>query len=191
MAEAKEKKAKATKAKEAKATKAKETKAKATKAKEVKAKVTKAKEAKATKAKEMGKKELIAAIEKLPDEGKSAVMLELVKGMTVLGLSDFVKACEDAFGVSAAPAPVVAAPGAPAPAAAEEEKTEFDVILKEIGPKKIPVIKAVREITHLGLKESKELVDSAPSPVVKGVPKKEAEEVKAKLEEQGAVAEIK
>ncbi len=151
------------------------------------------KKAKTTKVKEISKEELIAAIEKLPDEDKSALMLELVKGMTVLGLSNFVKACEDAFGISAAPVPAVAAvPGAPAAAPAEEEeKTEFDVILKEIGPKKIQVIKAVREITHLGLKESKDLVDSAPSPVVKGVSKKEAEEIKAKLEEQGAVVEIK
>lgn len=158
-----------------------------------KAKEKKGKTTKSTKAKsKMGKEELVTAIEELPDEDRSAVMLELVKGMTVLGLSDFVKACEDAFGVSAAPAPVAVAPGGPVPVAVEEEeKTEFDVILKEIGPKKIQVIKAVREITHLGLRESKDLVDGAPSPVVEGVPKEEAEAVKAKLEEQGAVVEIK
>jgi len=148
----------------------------------------------AQKGKEMSKDDIIAAIGGLPEEDKSAIMLEIVKGMTVLGLSDFVKACEEAFGVSAA-APMMAVPaGMPAAAAAgpaEEEKTEFDVILKEIGPKKIQVIKAVREITNLGLKESKELVDSAPVPVVKGIPKEEAEATKTKLEAEGAVVELK
>jgi large subunit ribosomal protein L7/L12 len=161
------------------------------KTEEAKAKKT----TKAQKAKEMGKDDIIAAIRELPEEDKSAVMLETVKDMTVLGLSDFVKACEEAFGVSAA-APMMAVPaGMPAAAAAaspaEEEKTEFDVILKEIGPKKIQVIKAVREITSLGLKESKGLVDSAPAPVVQGVPKEEAEATKAKLEAEGAVVELK
>ena len=146
-------------------------------------------------AKAMGKDDIIAAIGGLSEEDKSAIMLETVKGMTVLGLSDFVKACEEAFGVSAA-APMMAVPaGMPAAAGAagpaEEEKTEFDVILKEIGPKKIQVIKAVREITSLGLRESKELVDSAPAPVVKGIPKEEAEATKAKLEAEGAVVELK
>lgn len=146
--------------------------------------------------KEMSKEDIIAAIGGLSEEDKSAVMLEVVKGMTVLGLSDFVKACEDAFGVSAA-APMMAVPaGMPMAAAAaagpaEEEKTEFDVILKEVGPKKIQVIKAVREITNLGLREAKELVDGAPTPVVKGVPKEEAEATKAKLEAEEAVVELK
>jgi large subunit ribosomal protein L7/L12 len=165
-------------------------------AEEKKAEETKAKKTtRAQKAKEMSKDDIIATIVGLSEEDKSAVMLEIVKGMTVLGLSDFVKACEETFGVSAA-APMMAVPaGMPAAAGvagpAEEEKTEFDVILKEIGPKKIQVIKAVREITSLGLKESKELVDSAPAPVVKDVPKEEAEATKAKLEAEGAVVELK
>ncbi len=146
------------------------------------------------KTKGMSKDDIIAAIGGLSEEDRAAIMLEIVKGMTVLGLSSFVKACEETFGVSAA-APMMAVPaGMPTAAAAgpaEEEKTEFDVILKEIGPKKIQVIKAVREITSLGLKESKELVDSAPAPIVKGVPKEEAEATKAKLEAEGAVVEIK
>jgi large subunit ribosomal protein L7/L12 len=147
------------------------------------------------KTKEMGKDDIISAVGGLSEEDKSAIMLEIVKGMTVLELSGFIKACEEAFGVSAA-APMMAVPaGMPAAAGAagpaEEEKTEFDVILKEIGPKKIQVIKAVREITSLGLRESKELVDSAPTPVVKGVPKEEAEANKAKLEAEGAVVELK
>jgi large subunit ribosomal protein L7/L12 len=171
-------------------TKAKKT-TKAQKAKETKAKKT----TKAQEAKEMSKDDIMATIGGLSEEDKSAIMLEIVKGMTVLGLSDFVKACEEAFGVSAA-APMMAVPaGMPAATAAagpaEEEKTEFDVILKEIGPKKIQVIKAVREITSLGLKESKDLVDSAPTPVVKGVPKEEAEATKAKLEAEEAVVELK
>lgn len=170
---------------------AEEKKAEETKAEEKKAKKT----TRAQKAKEMSKDDIVATIGGLSEEDKSALMLEIVKGMTVLGLSDFVKACEEAFGVSAA-APMMAVPaGMPAAAGAagpaEEEKTEFDVILKEIGPKKIQVIKAVREITSLGLRESKELVDSAPAPVVKGVPKEEAEATKAKLEAEGAVVELK
>jgi large subunit ribosomal protein L7/L12 len=164
-------------------------------AEEKKAEETKAKKTtRAQKPKEMGKDDIIAAIRGLSEEDKSAIMLETVKGMTVLELSDFVKACEDAFGVSAA-APMMAVPagmpGATAAGPAEEEKTEFDVVLKEIGPKKIQVIKAVREITSLGLKESKDLVDSAPAPVVKGLPKEEAEATKAKLEAEGAVVELK
>lgn len=149
----------------------------------------------AEKSEVMSKEDIIAAIGGLSEKDKSAIMLEIVKGMTVLGLSDFVKACEETFGVSAAapmmavPAGIPAAAGAAGPA--EEEKTEFDVILKEIGPKKIQVIKVVREITNLGLRESKELVDSAPTPLVKGVPKEEAEATKAKLEAEGAVVEIK
>jgi large subunit ribosomal protein L7/L12 len=165
-------------------------------AEEKKTEETKAKKTtRAQKAKEMSKDDVIAAIGGLPEEDKSAIMLEIVKGMTVLELSDFVKACEEAFGVSAA-APMMAVPaGMPAAAGvagpAEEEKTEFDVILKEHGPKKIQVIKAVREITSLGLRESKALVDSAPAPVVKGIPKEEAEATKAKLEAEGAVVELK
>jgi large subunit ribosomal protein L7/L12 len=164
-------------------------------AEEKKAEETKAKKTtRARKPKVMSKDDIIAAMGGLSEEDKSAIMLETVKGMTVLGLSDFVKACEDAFGVSAA-APMMAVPaGMPAATAAgpaEEEKTEFDVILKEIGPKKIQVIKAVREITSLGLKESKDLVDSAPAPVVKGLPKEEAEATKTKLEAEGAVVELK
>ena len=109
-------------------------------------------------------------------------VLEIVKGMTVLELSELVKALEEEFGVTAAaPAAVVAAPAAAAPAeAAEEEKDEFDVILTAAGDKKIQVIKVVREITGLGLKEAKELVDGAPKPVKEKVSKEEAESIKAK-----------
>lgn len=121
-------------------------------------------------------------------------VLEAVKGMTVLELSELVKAFEEEFGVSAAaPVAVAAAPGA-APAAApaeEEEKTEFDVILTAIGDKKVNVIKVVREITALGLKEAKELVDNAPKPVKEKVSKEEAEAIKKKLTEAGASVEIK
>jgi large subunit ribosomal protein L7/L12 len=122
---------------------------------------------------------------------KVADIIEAVKGMTVLELSDLVKALEEEFGVSAA-APVAVATGpAAAEAPAEEEKTEFNVVLTEIGDQKIKVIKAVREITGLGLKEAKEVVDTAPKPVKEGVSKEEAEEIKAKLTEVGAVVEIK
>jgi large subunit ribosomal protein L7/L12 len=119
-------------------------------------------------------------------------LIEEVKNLTVLELSDLVKALEEEFGVSAsAPAAVAAAPagGAAAPEAAE--KTEFDVILAEAGGQKIKVIKAVREITGLGLKDAKELVDNAPKPVKEGASKDEAEEMKTKLEEVGAVVEVK
>ena len=116
---------------------------------------------------------------------------EEIQGLTLLEASDLIKLLEEKLGVSAAaPVAVAAAPTAAA-AAPEEEKTEFDVILKEIGPKKIQVIKVVRQITSLGLKEAKELVDSAPGPVVKAVPKEQAEDVKARLEGEGAVVEIK
>lgn len=121
-------------------------------------------------------------------------VLEIVKGMTVLELSELVKACEEEFGVSAA-APAVAVAAGPAAAAGEEaqeeEQTEFDVILKAAGQKKIQVIKAVRELTGLGLKEAKALVDEAPKPVKEKVSKEEAETVKAKLEEAGAEVEVK
>ena len=115
-----------------------------------------------------------------------------VEQMTVLELADLVKALEEKFGVSAsAPMAMMAAMPAAAEAAEEEEKTEFDVILQEAGPKKIQTIKVVRQITSLGLKDAKSLVDSAPSAVMEGVPKETAEEVKAKLEAEGAVVEIK
>lgn len=118
-------------------------------------------------------------------------ILEAISNMSVLELSELVKAIEDKFGVSAAaPVAVAAAPAAGA-AAATEEKTEFDVILKEIGEKKIQVIKAVREITGLGLKDAKALVDGAPKEVKTGVAKAEAEEMKKKLEDAGATVELK
>jgi large subunit ribosomal protein L7/L12 len=117
---------------------------------------------------------------------------EAIKNMTVLELAELVKELEEEFGVSAA-AMVAAAPAAAGAggAAAEPEKTEFDVILKSPGAKKINVIKVVREITGLGLKDAKALVDGAPKPVKEGVSKDEAEQIKAKLEEAGAEVEIK
>ncbi|GFP77881.1 50S ribosomal protein L7/L12 [Clostridium fungisolvens] len=115
-------------------------------------------------------------------------IIEAIKNMTVLELNDLVKACEEEFGVSAA-APVAAA-GAPA-AAAAEEKTEFDVVLASAGSEKIKVIKAVREITGLGLKEAKEIVDGAPKTLKEGVSKEDAEAMKAKLSEVGATVEVK
>ena len=121
-------------------------------------------------------------------------LMEEIKGMTVLELNQLVKALEEEFGVSAAAAaPVVVAGGAAAaaPAEAAEEKTEFDVVLLSVGDKKINVIKAVREVTSLGLKEAKELVESAPAKVKEGVNKEEAESVKKKFEEAGAQVEIK
>ena len=115
-----------------------------------------------------------------------------VKNLTVLELSELVKALEEEFGVSAAaPVAVAAAPAAGGAAPAAEEKTEFDVILSEIGAQKIKVIKVVREITGLGLKEAKDLVDGAPKPVKEGVAKDEAEQIKTKLEEVGATVELK
>ena len=121
-------------------------------------------------------------------------IVEAVEKLSVLELVELKKSLEDRWGVTAA-APVMAAAAAMAPAAAaapaEEEQTEFEVILKEIGPEKIKVIKAVRELTSLGLRESKELVDGAPSTVVKDVNKEEAGAAKAKLEEVGAVVEVK
>ena len=116
-----------------------------------------------------------------------------VEQMTVLELAELVKAIEEKFEVSAA-APIAmmaAMPGAGAEAAEEEEKTEFDVVLTEIGPKKIQVIKAVRQITSLGLKDAKDLVDSAPSTIVESVPKETAEEIKTKIEAEGGVVELK
>ena len=113
-----------------------------------------------------------------------------IKELSVLELNELVKACEEEFGVSAAAGVVVAAAGAGA-AEAAEEKTEFDVVLKENGANKIAVIKVVREITGLGLKEAKELVDGAPKTVKEGISKDEAEEMKKKIEEAGAVVELK
>lgn len=119
-------------------------------------------------------------------------ILNAISEMSVLELSELVKAIEEKFGVSAAAPVAVAAAAAPAAgAAAAEEKSEFDVILKEAGAQKIQVIKAVREITALGLKEAKALVDGAPKEVKTGVAKAEAEEIKKKLEEAGATVELK
>lgn len=116
--------------------------------------------------------------------------IDAIKGMTVLELNELVTACEEEFGVSAAAGVVVAGPAA-GDGAAEEEKTEFDVELTEVGPNKVKVIKAVREITGLGLKEAKEVVDNAPRAVKEAVSKEEAEEHKTKLEEQGAKVTLK
>ena len=118
-------------------------------------------------------------------------ILEAIENMTVLELSELVKAMEEKFGVSAAAPVAVAAVGAAPAGAAEEEKTEFTVVLASAGDKKINVIKAVREATGLGLKEAKELVDGAPKPVKENVAKAEADELKAKLEEAGATVELK
>jgi len=130
-------------------------------------------------AKGMTKEEIIAAI----------------KNMTVVDLADLVKTLEDEFGVSAAPVIVgampAAAPTSPVEAPPAEEKTEFDVILKEVGEKKIEVIKAVREVTSLGLKQAKDLAEAAPQPVKEGVTKDEANAVKQKLEAAGATVELK
>ena len=118
-------------------------------------------------------------------------LISAIESMTVLELADLVKALEEKFGVSAA-APVAVAAAAPAEGgAAAEEKTEFDVVLEGFGDNKIAVIKVVREITSLGLKEAKELVEGAPKPIQEGVNKEKAEEIKAKLEEAGAAVTIK
>ncbi|WP_026652548.1 50S ribosomal protein L7/L12 [Butyrivibrio proteoclasticus] len=119
----------------------------------------------------------------------TAEIIDAIKELTVLELNDLVKACEEEFGVSAAAGVVVAAAGAGA--AAGEEKTEFNVELTEVGPNKVPVIKVVREITGLGLKEAKELVDGAPKMVKENASKAEADDIKAKLEEQGAKVTLK
>ena len=122
-------------------------------------------------------------------------LLEAIDRMTVLELSDFIKRFEERYGVTAAaPVAAAAAPaaggdGAAAPAV--EEQTEFSAVLAEVGPNKIPVIKVVRELTGLGLKEAKDLVDAAPKPIKEGVARDEAERVKAALEEQGAKVEVK
>ena len=121
-------------------------------------------------------------------------LISAIKEMNVVDLADLVKSLEDEFGVTAAaPVAVAAAPAGEAASAApaEEEKTEFEVHIREIGPNKINVIKAVREVTSLGLREAKELVESAPAAVKESVPRDEADSVKAKLEEAGAVVEVK
>lgn len=119
-------------------------------------------------------------------------ILEAIEQMNVLELAELVKDLEEKFGVSAAaPVAVAAAPAAGAAAPAAEEKTEFDVILKAAGAEKIKVIKVVREITGLGLKEAKDLVDGAPKPVKEGAPKEEADKIAAQLKEVGAEVEVK
>jgi large subunit ribosomal protein L7/L12 len=121
-------------------------------------------------------------------------ILDAIGAMTLVEVADFIKKFEDKFGVTAAaPAAAAAAPAAAAaaPAAEVEEQTEFTAVLTEIGPNKIPVIKVVRELTGLGLKEAKDLVDGAPKPVKEAVSREEAEKIKAALEEQGAKVEIK
>ena len=134
--------------------------------------------------------------EEIEATGKIAQVLELVEGMSMLEASQLVKAFEKKFDVSASAAVAVQAGGAPSSAAGEEgavkeEKTAFDVVLKEVGPNKIQVIKAVRAETSLGLKEAKALVDSAPKPVKEGAAKDEAEKAKKALEDAGAVVELK
>ena len=120
----------------------------------------------------------------------TAEFIEAIKELSVLELNELVKACEEEFGVSAAAGVVVAAGGA-AGGAAEEEKTEFDVELTDVGPNKVKVIKVVREVTGLGLKEAKDVVDSAPKAVKTAVSKEEAEDIKTKLEAEGAKVTLK
>ena len=121
---------------------------------------------------------------------KSTQILELVKGLTILELADLVKALEEEFGVSAAPVAVAAAPGAAA-APAAEEKTEFDVVLKAAGASKLNVIKVVRELTGLGLKDAKDLVESAPKTIKEAIAKDEAEKIAEQLKAAGAEVEVK
>ncbi|MGI5879603.1 MAG: 50S ribosomal protein L7/L12 [Syntrophomonadaceae bacterium] len=118
-------------------------------------------------------------------------VIDIVKNLTVLELSELVKALEEEFGVSAAAPVAVSAAPAAAPAEAAEEQTEFDVILTSAGEKKINVIKVVRELTSLGLKEAKDLVDQAPNPIKEKISKEEANEIKAKIEEVGGTVEVK
>jgi len=154
---------------------------------------------KASKAKKEIKEEEVKEATTAKKEAKVLTKEEIVaaiKGMTVLDLADLVKTLENEFGVSAAPVAVAAAapaaaPGAQAAAPEAEEKTEFTVTLKSFGEKKIEVIKAVREVTTLGLKQAKDLVEAAPQVVKEGVPKEEADTVKQKLEAAGATVEIK
>ena len=163
--------------------------------------VEKKEEKKEEKPKEKAKKEAKPEVPKKELEPRPEVTIELskkaeeiikgVESLSVLELADLVKALEKKFGVSALAPVAMAAPGAAPGAPAVEEKTTFDVILKEVGPQKIQVIKVVRSLTDLGLKEAKALVDEAPKPVKTGIPKEEAEEVKKKLEEVGAKIELK
>ncbi len=122
---------------------------------------------------------------------KTLALLEEIKGLTILEMNDLVKGLEEAFGVTAAPVAVAGAAAGAAPAAAAEEKTEFDVELTSFGAKKLDVIKAVREITGLGLKDAKDLVEAAPKVLKEGVSKDEAENMKKALEEAGATVTIK
>ena len=145
------------------------------------------------KAEEKAEKTEKKATKAAKGNGQVGSVLESIEKMTVLELSELVKAIEDRFGVTAA-APVAvaaAAPGAPAADGGGEEKTDFDVVLTLVGDKKIQVIKVVRAVTSLGLKEAKDLVDGAPKSVKEGVQKEEAEDVKKQLEEVGATVEIK
>jgi large subunit ribosomal protein L7/L12 len=176
----------------------KETKEEAAKVKKKAAEEVKEKEAAKVEKEAAAEKKVAVKEERAVKAGKKeskvavSDMIDALKGMTVLELSQLVKALEEEFGVSAA-VPMVAAAGAPAAAAeaaAEEEKTEFNVILKEAGANRIAVIKAVRELSGLGLKESKDLVEGAPKPVREGVTKDEAAAAKEKLEAAGATVEV-
>jgi large subunit ribosomal protein L7/L12 len=129
-------------------------------------------------------------LEDLKMNEKSTQILELVKGLTILELADLVKALEEEFGVSAAPVAVAAAPGAAA-APAAEEKTEFDVILKDAGASKLNVIKVVKDVCGLGLKDAKDLVESAPKAIKEGISKEEADKLAADLKAAGAEVEVK
>jgi large subunit ribosomal protein L7/L12 len=148
-------------------------------------------------AKEEVKEEQVKEAPRVKKEAKGLTNEEIIaaiKNMTVMDLSDLVKTLENEFGISAAPiaaAAPAAAPGKPAEESSEEEKTEFTVTLKSFGEKKIEVIKAVREVTTLGLKQAKDLVEAAPQVVKEGVPKEEAETAKQKLEAAGATVEVK
>jgi large subunit ribosomal protein L7/L12 len=179
---------------EAPVKKAEAAQATAGKAAEVKEPAAKKAEKKAERAKEaVAEKAAPPAKERAKGSPAIEEMMTTIKKMTVLELAELVKALEAEFGVSAVAQVVAASPvaGAPAAPAAAEEKTEFSVILTEVGANKINVIKAVREVTTLGLKESKDLVESAPKPVREGVTKEEAAAIKEKLEAAGAKAEIK
>ncbi|HEX37868.1 MAG TPA: 50S ribosomal protein L7/L12 [Candidatus Cloacimonetes bacterium] len=128
----------------------------------------------------------------MAEGSKKDKIIELIKELNVMELAELVKALEDEFGVTAAaPVAAVAGPATAEAAKPDEEKTEFDVILKDAGAKKIQVIKVVRQITKLGLKESKALVDEAPKPVAEGVSKEEAQSIKEKIEAEGGTVEIK
>jgi large subunit ribosomal protein L7/L12 len=138
--------------------------------------------------------EVVKTVLDLSSEDRIEALSQVVEGMSVLDLNSLVKSMQDRFGVSAAPMAMAAMPmagGAVEAGPAEEEKTSFDVILKAAGEKKINVIKVVREVTNLGLKEAKDLVEGAPQPLKQGVGKEEADQLKAKLEAEGASIEIK